>query len=129
MLLLLGRAIPSQLNVNFVCLSVCHGPARYYLAFLCMPFFVWGVIMETFLSQAKVSGSNFQQHFTEDLASSKMMPHWYPSLHSYRVYSIINRVITSAYKRAVASKCDLVRTTFMLSSSLIYCPIGFNYRT
>ena len=49
-----------------------------------------------------------------------------------KVYSIINRIIdlfTSAYKRAVASKCDLVRTTFMLSSSLIYCPIGYNYRT
>ena len=25
-------------------------------------------------------------------------------------------LFTSAYKRAVASKCDLVRTTFMLSS-------------
>ena len=38
-----------------------------------------------------------------------------------KVYSIINRIICffiSAYKRAVASKCDLVKT---LSSSLIYC--------
>ena len=80
--------------------------------------------METFLSQAKVAGSNIQQHFTEDLASTQTMPHCNTGiLHcTAKVYSIINRIIdlfTSAYKRAVASKCDLVRTKFMLSSSLI----------